>query len=151
VAEHEQENAREHLTEREREALKILATEIVREAVQQKTPERKQEEAWVEGEKLLHDTAKTQALITAGLLGATGAAWFIPDPKHVGLLAWAVVLGISSLGLTLGHMYYISNDVRVPSDIATFPRWPRMITDALSVLSFLVATVLLSMYIGRNL
>jgi hypothetical protein len=29
VADHEQENAREHLTEREREALKILAREIV--------------------------------------------------------------------------------------------------------------------------
>jgi hypothetical protein len=84
-------------------------------------------------------------------LGATGAAWFIPDPKHVVLLSWAVVLGINSLGLTLGHMYYISNDVRVPSDRVTFPRWPRIIVDALSVISFIAATRLLAMYVSRNI
>jgi hypothetical protein len=151
VADREQENAREHLTEREREALKILAREIVREAVQQQITEQKQEQAWIEGEKLEHDTAKTQVLITAGLLGASGAAWFIPDPKHVWLLGFAVVLGITELGFTLNYMSLIANDVRRPSDIATFRRWPRDSSLLLSATTFVVATFLLSAYLIYNI
>ena len=135
-------------------AIQELARAIVREASVAKQSGSDQD-AWVEGEKLLHDTVKTQALITAGLLGATGAAWFIPDSKHLGLLVGAVLLAISSLGLTLGHMYYIASDVRGLS-----LRWSywndiagvfRHITDALSVVSFLAATVLLTLYISSNM
>jgi hypothetical protein len=151
VADHEQDKAREHLAEREREAVQIFAREFVREA--ELAPERKSErdEDWREGEKLLHETAKTQALITAGLLGASGAAWFIPEPKHVELLSLAVVLGIFSLGITLAHMDFIANFVRVPSDTGRSFVLARIIADATSVLTFVAATGFLSMYISRNI
>jgi len=40
VADYDQESAREHLTEREREALKILAREMVRKAGLVRAPEK---------------------------------------------------------------------------------------------------------------
>jgi hypothetical protein len=151
VADRDQEKDREHLTEREREALKIFAREFVREAGLQQTPKQEQQAAWLEGEKLLHETAKTQVLITAGLLGASGAAWFIPEPKHVWLLGLAVVLGITSMGQALAHMSLISNDVRRPSDIRTFTRWPRDSSDLLSTATFTVASFFLSAYLIYNI
>jgi hypothetical protein len=112
VADHGQEKAREQLTEREREALKIFAREFVKEAGLQRPSG--PDDSRVEGEKLEHDTAKTQALITAGLLGASGAAWFIRDPKHVWLLGFALVLGITSLGFSLNHMNGIALELKNP-------------------------------------
>lgn len=152
MADDEQKKDRDHLTEREREALQIFAREFVKEAGLA-PPERKsqRDEDWQEGEKLLHETAKTQALITAGLLGASGAAWFIPEPKHVELLGAAVVLGILSLGVTLAHMYFIANFVRVPSDTGRSFVLARLLADASSVLSFVAATGFLAMYLSRNI
>jgi hypothetical protein len=153
VADRERENAREHLTERE--ALKILAREIVRETVQQQqTPEQKQEEAWLEGEKLEHETAKTQAFLTTALLGASGAAWFIQDPKHVWSLGFALTLGLTSLGFALSHMNGIAFDLKRPSD-RTWSGWRRfLLREGFSLLSFttfIVATFFLTAYLIYNI
>jgi hypothetical protein len=153
VADHEKENAREHLTEREREALKILAREIVREAGQQQTVEQMQEQAWIEGEKLEFETAKTQVLITVALLGASGAAWFIQDPKHVWLLGLAVALGISGLAFTLNHMSGIALDLK-PHPDRTWSEWRRFLLresgNLLSIIFFSAATFFLSAYLIYN-
>jgi hypothetical protein len=67
VAEHEQESGRGALTEREREALQILAREFVKEAGLQQPPEQDEDwdqEAWVEGQKLTHETKINSANFT---------------------------------------------------------------------------------------
>jgi hypothetical protein len=154
VADREQDKAKEHLTEREREALKILAGEIVREALQQQTAEQTKEQAWIEGEKLEHETAKTQALITVGLLGATGAAWFVPDPKHVWTLGFAVAFGITSLGFALSHMNGIANDVKRYPD-RMWSAWRSFLLrecfSLLSLISFTAATFFLIAYLIYNM
>jgi hypothetical protein len=154
VADREKDNAREHLTEREREALKILAGEIVKEAMQQQPAEQMQEQTWLEGEKLEHETAKTQVLITVGLLGATGAAWFVPDPKHVWTLGFAVTFGIMSLGFALSHMNGIAFDLKSHSD-RTWSEWRRFLLrdsfSQLSLISFTLATFFLIAYLIYNM
>ena len=153
MADHEQDNAREQLTEREREALKIFAREFVRGAGLQQAPKQEQQASWVEGEKLEHDTAKTQALITAGLLGASGAAWFIPEPKHVWLLGFALVLGITSLGQALSHMTGIALELKNPGK--TWSTWRAFLlrdsASLFSVLAFTAASFFLSAYLIYNI
>ena len=155
MPDHEQDNVREHLTDREREALKILASEIVREAMQQQQiPEQKHEQAWLEGEKLEHETAKTQVLITTALLGASGAAWFIQDPKHVWTLGFALTFGITSLGFALNHMNGIAVDLKRHAD-RTWSAWRRfLVRDSVSLLSlifFTAATFFLIAYLIYNI
>ena len=151
MADHEQDKAREHLTEREREALKIFAKEFVKEAGLQRPSG--PDDTWREGEKLEHDTAKTQVLITAGLLGASGAAWFIEDPKHVWLLGFALVLGIASLGHALNHMNGIALELKDPDRL--WSAWRSFLlrdsATLLSVLAFSVATFFLSAYLIYNI
>lgn len=133
-------------------AIQELAKAIVREAGlhQPSGPG----EAWIEGEKLEHETAKTQTVITTTLLGASGAAWFIQDPKHVWLLGLALVLGITSLGFALNHMNAIATDLRRQPD-RTWSAWRRfLLRDGATLLSaalFTVATFCLSVYLIFNI
>jgi hypothetical protein len=132
------------------EALTILAREIVREAGLQgrSSPQEAPHEDWIEGEKLEHETAKTQALITAAILGAAGAARFLPDPHHLYLLSWAATFGIASLALTLTLMSFIANEVK--SSRLLFGRLPRLLTDLVSSLCFVATIALLMRFIGVN-
>jgi hypothetical protein len=124
------------------EALQVLAREIVREAGP------REEEDWIEGEKLIYDAAKTQALITAALLGAAAAARFLPNPEYIFLLILAIVFGVASSGLALAHMHLIANTVRwaqLSSDRIT-----RRLADLLSMWIFVAATALLAIFVGLN-
>jgi hypothetical protein len=128
------------------EALQILAREIVKEAGLQRDPA---QEAWVEGQKLVHETARTQALITAGLLGASAAAGFIPNPEHLGLLGIAFASAILSLSGALLVMQSAANDVlfregRTPTRVWRLANYG-------STGAFAVGTTLLIVFVALNL
>jgi hypothetical protein len=125
----------------QQEAIQELARAIVRETKQ---------DTWVEAEKLQHETAKTQALITTALLGASGAARFLPDPQHTFVLGAAFVFGLASLGFTLNHMYFIATGLGSPPSSRT-ARMSARLADLLSTLLLLLATSLLATYVTLNL
>jgi hypothetical protein len=129
------------------EALTALAREIVKEAGLERDPK---QEAWADGEKLHHETVKTQALITAGLLGASGVAWFIPAPKYTFLLILAFLLATSSLGFALTHMYFVALDVRAGKSPQEAIIRHRMTTDRFSSLLLLFSVALLGSYVALN-
>jgi hypothetical protein len=148
VGDQQRDGGKEPLTEREREALQELAREIVREAaLQERHPA--EQDALLEGEKLLHETAKTQAFITAALLGASGAAWFIPDPKHLWLLLLAFVLALFSLAATLQYMYSIATALGFPPSSPSVVR-ARRAADFISTFGVIVAIALLALYVVLN-
>ena len=119
MADHEQENAREHLTvtERECEALKILARDIVREAGLSRDPE---DEALVEGSKLKVETAKTQVLISSGsLVGMAAVVNVLPTGKHLFFLLGAVFYICLSV---LGGFLCMDDIARSVTELRRAPR-----------------------------
>jgi hypothetical protein len=129
----------------QQKALQELARAIVREAGIVQDPE---VQAGIEGAKLMHETAKTQALITAGLLAASGAAWFIPNPEYVILVIGAFVFALASMSGALTYMYFLANEVWASQP----PRnlWAQRTADLLSVMGFSVGAGLLALYVVLN-
>jgi hypothetical protein len=95
VADRQRAGGKEPLTEREREALRELARALVRESGLAKDPER---EAQLEGNKLQVEAAKTQVLISSGLLvGMAAVAGLVQTTVRLEWLFTAFILVLLSV------------------------------------------------------
>jgi hypothetical protein len=101
---HEQEKAREHLTDREREALQEFAKAIVRESEIAKLRDPEQE-ARLEANKLQAEASKTQVLVASGsLVGIATIVGILPTYVNGQLLMLALVAIFGSLTVAFMHM-----------------------------------------------
>jgi hypothetical protein len=148
VADHEQENAREYLTEREREALKILARESVREAGLRPDGER---EARLEGSKLEAEAFKTQVLISSGLLvGLSAVVGILPKANMLWLLFLAFSFVLASVVFGVLQMRHIAREVTDPEKAQQ--NWLLLFQPVQAPLSYLVAGLLVFLlYLSYNL
>jgi hypothetical protein len=110
VADHEQGNSQEPLTEREKKAIQTWAREFVREVSIHPDPER---EAKLEGRKLEAEAMKTQVLISSGLLvGLAAVIRLLPKATLTWLLLFAFLFVLTSVIFGIWEMRAIAQKVR---------------------------------------
>jgi hypothetical protein len=101
------------------EALQVLAREVVREAGLAKDPDREAErEARLEANKLRMEAAKTQVLISSGLLlGMVAVAGILPTRTETKYLWIAVLSIVASAGLAVGNMEMLARAVEAQAPL----------------------------------
>ena len=135
------------------EALTLLAREIVREAGIAREPEVDHAR---EGLKLIFEAAKTQALLTSGVIvaGVTVGS-LLPNPSYLALLYVALLLAAFSLSSTLFHMNFLAAIVGLEAEDLQKAPWSRPWTIRVLLWSslgmFALSLVLLAGFIAANM
>jgi hypothetical protein len=148
VSDHEQESDRESLTEREREALRILVREFVREAGLAQPPE---EQRRLEVNKMDFERAKSQMFVLSGVLVASVAVGSILPPRgieHLWVLVVALIAAVLSYGSSYSEMFLVMSRIGRPGAGRTpqSRRWARTI-EALSFASYVLAVPLVLLWV----
>jgi excisionase family DNA binding protein len=124
------------------EALTVLAREIVREAGLRPDPER---EAMLEGNKLEAEAAKTQVLLSSGLLvGMAAVAGVLPSAREFEWLAAALLLVLIAVIAGIGHMINLAREVAHQRRL-----YPRMTT--LPMITLSVGLTCFTWFVTQNI
>jgi hypothetical protein len=118
------------------EALTLLAREIVREAGLHPDPER---EAKLEGNKLEAESAKTQILISSGLLVAMAAVvGVLPTTVRMEWLFTSFILVLTSVIAGISQMRAISREVARQGSTRRVGSWIPLATLGMGVIVFML-------------
>jgi len=147
VADHEQESGREPLTEREREALQILAREIVREAG---LDQNRELQIGLERERVWLDLAKGQVVLATAFLPAMAAfAAFLENSGGADTIQVAFTLPAAFYTDAMSLLFGVA---AVQAAAESFPSPPgRRLTLYCSTGAFSLSVLLFMFYVVENL